>query len=286
MAKKSILKFVNISLTAVLVISVLFLARGIVSYGMMPSGRAGVVKEVPPPVKTKPPEPLLAYSSLTTNNVFGFPAMELRPLLTNSTTAGASPIELLGTVSGALGYAIISRGPSAAGQEVYRLGELIPQAGYLRSIEKDSITLENAGARTKIEIKDLEHIQEVPSGTAPPAGQERKFASETSKTSYLVDKGAVQEAMDNPSKILTQARMLPNFKDGKQDGFVVREIKPDGVFNAIGLKDGDVLLRINDYAISGPDAALRAFTALKGMDRMDLDIERAGQKLTLTYQIR
>jgi general secretion pathway protein C len=284
MAKRSILRFVNIILGAALVISVLFLARGIVSFGFTgPAGRGGTVKAAPPVVK--PPEPLTAYASLTKDNVFGLPAVELRPLLSNSASGGSSSIELIGTVSGALGYAIIARDSGPAGQEVYRLGELIPQIGYLRSIDKDSITVENAGTRTKVEIKDLEHIKEV-SPPAAGAAEERKFARETSKTSYLVDKGAVQEAMENPAKILTQARMLPNFKNGKQEGFVVHEIKPEGVFNAIGLQDGDVLLRINNFEISGPDAALRAFTALKGMDRMDLDIVRGGQKLTLTYQIR
>jgi type II secretory pathway component PulC len=52
------------------------------------------------------------------------------------------------------------------------------------------------------------------------------------------------------------------------------------------LQDEDVLLRINEFSIDKPESALQAFTALKGMDRIQLDIVRDGAKASLTYQMR
>jgi general secretion pathway protein C len=86
--------------------------------------------------------------------------------------------------------------------------------------------------------------------------------------------------------LLTEARLLPNILEGRQQGFVLTEMKPGGIYQSIGLQDGDVLLRINDFDISSPESALQAFTALKGMDVVQLDIIRDGTPMTLTYRIQ
>jgi general secretion pathway protein C len=79
---------------------------------------------------------------------------------------------------------------------------------------------------------------------------------------------------------------MPNIVDGKQKGFVLSEVKAGGIYQSLGLQNGDILLRINEYTISSPEAALQTFTALKGMDRVQLDIIRNGAKMTMTYQIK
>lgn len=63
-------------------------------------------------------------------------------------------------------------------------------------------------------------------------------------------------------------------------------MKKGGVYESLGLEDGDILLRVNDFPITGPESALQAFNALKGMDRIELDIMRRGQRISMTYQIR
>jgi len=45
-------------------------------------------------------------------------------------------------------------------------------------------------------------------------------------------------------------------------------------------------LRINEYDISNPERALQAFTALKGMERVQVDLIRSGSRMTMTYQIK
>ena len=85
---------------------------------------------------------------------------------------------------------------------------------------------------------------------------------------------------------MTDARFIPNVVDGRQQGFILRELKPGGIYQSLGLQNEDILLRINEYDISTPDTALQAFIALRGLDRADLDIVRNGSKMTMTYQIR
>jgi general secretion pathway protein C len=101
-----------------------------------------------------------------------------------------------------------------------------------------------------------------------------------------VDRDAVDAALLNPRQIMTDARLIPNTVEGKQEGFMVREVRPEGVYAKLGLRNGDVLLRVNEFSISDPETALQVFTALKGMERVELDILRNGSRMTLTYLIR
>jgi len=287
----------NFLLLLLLAISVLFFTRTLfglaISETAVKEAPAAKGAQAPAQVPQKTPE-LTEYASLTKNNVFGFPSSELKALggeITGGEALPSAEVSLIGTVSGALGYAVILRDSK---EEVYRVGESIPGVGKLASLRKNhAIILSPEGVSSKLPLKDLMMIKE---GEGQPAASfqsstqaspgEPRFAKETSKSSYVLDKTALDEALQNPSGILTHARLLPNFSAGRQQGFVVSEVKPRGVFDQLGIKNGDVLLRINQMEISGPDAALRAFAALKGMDRVELDIQRHGQKQTYTYEIR
>ena len=85
---------------------------------------------------------------------------------------------------------------------------------------------------------------------------------------------------------MTDARLLPSMKDGKVEGFRVSEVKPQGIFGTIGIKNGDVLLRMNDFPIDSPEKAMQSFASLKGQSRIRLDLIRDGQPTTFNYDIR
>jgi general secretion pathway protein C len=67
---------------------------------------------------------------------------------------------------------------------------------------------------------------------------------------------------------------------------MLREVRRNGLYDSLGMQNGDVLLRINSFNISNPENALQAFTALRGMDKVQLDIIRNNNRMTLNYQIR
>ncbi len=232
---------------------------------------------------------LLDYAPVTKDNIFGFPPMDLKPLTASSAQAPPASVNLIGTVSGAEGYAVVLRNSK---EELYKAGQTIPGVGYLKSVGKDSVDIRaGQGGDLNLKIKALANIENataVPIGGAAGMSQpvQNRYVASSSQDSYVLNRSAVEGAIRNPSSILADARMLPNMVNGKQEGFVMREVKPGGLFSSLGLQNGDVLLKVNNNEITGPDMALRAFTALQGLDRVDLDIIRGGQKLTLTYQIK
>jgi general secretion pathway protein C len=87
------------------------------------------------------------------------------------------------------------------------------------------------------------------------------------------------------SKVLSDARLTPVFTEGKAEGFRVTEIKPRGVFDAIGLRNGDILKRVNGYEMTTPEKAVQVLTALKGQRSIDLDVVRNGARMSFHYDI-
>ncbi len=136
----------------------------------------------------------------------------------------------------------------------------------------------------------------LPLGTAPlfshtfGAGNSAKspssFAKKIGERQYVLNSRKVQESIENPEHILTDARLLPNFVNGKQEGFAISEVVNDGLYHSMGLKNGDILLKVNGLQMSNPEVAIQAMTALKGMNRVNLDIIRNGKNMSMKYQMR
>lgn len=263
-----------------LIIAILFFIRDIVAV-VVPSGGT-----VPDTAKKSPGvvrHNLQDYAAILRDNPFGFPAGELRPL---SPAAGPSvseaDISLIGTISGRrdLSYAIFA--DKTGQQDVFKTGDKVFGLGILSKVGISKVVINANGRDIEVPLTDLAVVKEIKSGAVSTPGLGKK----TGESTYLVDPQRLQQAIERPEQIMTDARFIPNIMEGRQQGFVLREVKPGGIYQGLGLQNGDVLLRINEYAISNPESALQAFTALRGIDRAQLDIIRNGAKMTMTYQIR
>jgi general secretion pathway protein C len=201
--------------------------------------------------------------------------------------AAAAPgdLQLLGTAVGSFRetFALVLR-QSTREEKVFRLGDKVFDIGPLLTVSKDMIEIQSGASRVKLLAPTA--VPGQPSKTAPGATQPGSLASQVGAGSYVIDQRALNAALDNPGQAMTDARLLPNSKDGKVEGFRLSEVKPAGLFGMIGLKNGDTLLKINDFAIDSPDKAMQSFVSLKGQSRIRLDLVRDGQPLTLNYDIR
>jgi general secretion pathway protein C len=278
----------NVLLGIILVMSILFLVRDVISNHFekksslkkdagASSGVAAMHREMR----------FLEYAPLMKNNPFGISGGEMK-LLTSSAPANAQTMDLIliGTVAGPkeLSYAVFK---DAAGiQEVFRVGENIYGIGRLYSVKNDRALIRQGGKITEIPIEDIVKVREVKTQVPGTGASSSAFARMIGRGSYIVDQARLQQMIANPGQIMTDARLRPNTANGRQEGFALSEVKPNGIYQSLGLQDGDVLLRINEYDISNPERALQAFTALKGLDRVQIDLIRSGSRMTMTYQIK
>lgn len=244
------------------------------------------------PVRT---EELSFYAPILTSGLFGKAAQGQLSVITNAPAAVAqaapvtAPAELmlLGTVVGSFRetFALV-RHTTKNEERVFRLGDMVFDAGRLAEVgrEKAFIVINN---------KKVELLTPMTPPAAAPAGQpaaggphQPTAVSSSGAGNFVIDQRALNAALDNPAQAMSDARLLPSQKDGKVEGFKASEVKSNGVFSMIGIKNGDVLLRLNDFPMDSPDKALQSFIALKGQNRLKLDIVRDGQPQTFNYEIR
>ncbi|MEW6068217.1 MAG: type II secretion system protein N [Nitrospirota bacterium] len=279
--------FLNIALGISLIILTIFLLQDVISVYSKKQDKSKTYLPLTTNVNSiEQKKQIIEYSSILKNNPFGFDGGEIKLLNASSNIANnvqRVDILLIGTVVGPreLSYAVFK--DKSGQQEVFKIGDAVFDIGMLYSVKKDKVLVKRAERLTEIPFAEDVKVTEV-KGTAPtgiPA-----FAQGIGGNAYIVDQRKVQEAISNPAQLMTDARLRPNVSDGKKEGFILSEVKPGGIYYSLGLRNNDILLRINEYDISDPEKALQAFTALKGLDRVQVDLLRAGSRMTMTYQIK
>lgn len=242
----------------------------------------------------KPPvavEDLASFSPILEKGLFGKATQgKLTPIAQDG--EGKSPaatsqkdLLLLGTAVGSFNetFALIQK-LSTREERVFRLGDEVFGIGELVAVKKETAEILAGTARIKI-FTPMSAGAEAEK-MSPPAGQPATLASKVGAGSYVVDQRTLNAALDNIGQAMTDARLLPSMKDGKVEGFKISEVKPAGIFGMIGIKNGDVLLKMNDFPIDSPEKAIQSFVSLKGQNKIRLDLIRDGQPTTFNYDIQ
>lgn len=241
---------------------------------------------------------LMVFAPILAKGLFGKATQgALTPVLAKTSEKTQAPafnqsdFTLLGTVQGSSreSFALIQK-ISSKEERVFRLGDTVFNAGPLVTVKKEYVELLAGKVRTKI----FTPVASAASSSAPAASAHpvdgstaaTSLASQTSAGNYIIDQRALNASLDNIGQAMTDARLLPSMKQGKVEGFRVSEVKPQGIFGTIGIKNGDVLLRMNDFPIDSPEKAIQSLASLKGQSRIRLDLIRDGQPTTYNYDIR
>ncbi len=203
------------------------------------------------------------------------------------------PLTLVGTVEGlgTLSFAIVEdRGTRE--QQVFRLNEVVRDGAILAKVERNQVVLQ-LGAREQILVIYSDGTEDVAlpgSGAAPrgtdPAGSSAGGIRQVQPNRWVLDKQEVTAALSNLSQLLTKARVIPNFTDGKPDGFKIFSIAPDSLYAKIGLQNGDVLQQINGVEVKDPENFMRVFQQLKDESQIALDFVRNSRRESYSYEIR
>lgn len=245
----------------------------------------------PPPQSSKI-EDLAFYAPILTNGLFGkatqgpLTAIAAAPVGQAAAPATApAELMLLGTATGSFRetFALV-RNTVKQEERVFRLGDMVFDAGRLVEVKREQAFISVNGKKVEL-LTPLSPPMSEPAGQATPAPT-GAAVTRTGAGSFVIDQRALNAALDNPAQAMSDARLLPSLKDGKTEGFRASEVKPAGVFAMLGIKNGDVLLRLNDFPMDSPDKALQSFIALKGQNRLKLDVIRDGQPATFNYDIR
>ena len=126
------------------------------------------------------------------------------------------------------------------------------------------------------------------SGAPPPPSSAdfAQYVQKESETSYKINRQMLDEQLQDLTQLGMQARVIPNYRNGKYEGFKLVGVRPGSLYRAIGIRSGDIVRSINGKAINSPNKAMELFSEFKSANSLSLEVERRGQIETIQYSIQ
>jgi general secretion pathway protein C len=103
---------------------------------------------------------------------------------------------------------------------------------------------------------------------------------------YQISKQMLDEQLTDLTQLGMQARVIPNYRKGKYEGFKLVGVRPGSLYRAIGIRSGDIVRSINGAPINSPNKAMELFNQLKNSAAIQMEVERRGQIETFNYTIQ
>lgn len=176
-------------------------------------------------------------------------------------------------------YAIIYSDSEKA-QDIFTKDDRIFEQADLLSINSYAVKILYQGEEIVLELNEGGGKE------GGSSGKSKSTDSGASSQTIYVDSSKVDAALDNLPLLLTQARAVPYFKNGKSVGLRLFAIKNGSLFQEIGLQNGDVLKDINGESLGDITQALKIFEKLKVEKSLALSMERGRKEIVYNYEIK
>lgn len=147
----------------------------------------------------------------------------------------------------------------------------------VKAIERARVVLDNAG-----KLEELRLYEEDPNAPRakprPAPRQARRRPARPKET--LNDRLAKLNGEDGQgiSRLLSSARIVPHYDDsGAMQGMKVDAIKPDSLFEQVGLENGDVITEVNGIVVDRLEATSAIFDQLSSAEELNLTWQHQGE---------
>jgi len=240
-----------------------------------------IVMEQLPNAEESKRSPLSSFQVITGRNLFGSldkASEDVNEEEIEELELTSLKIALLGTVTGSEqnAFAVIEETDKRK-QGLYKIGDSVQNA-TVKKILREKVVLR---VGTKDEILTMEE-----SAASRRDKRRRPSKSNERGTTITVSRKDIQNSLKDINNLMSQVRIRPHFKDGKSDGLSVSRIKGGSIFSKLGLRNGDIVQKINGEPINSPDEVLMLYEKLKSGSRVSLEVTRRGKPKTMNYRFR
>jgi type II secretion system protein C len=256
-----------------------------------------------PPAAAIASEPYDRYSPVTERNIFSpedrgqklLPLVDKRSLIpaggNTGANRGSSPGNyiLMGTITGPGGHSwAILQEKGSRKQHFFRMHGNV-DGGRIVKVSRNQIQIERDGKRETLTLS-VEKTASRPAGKLlPPPRPAHSKGPEVKRLSanrFLVNREDVTAAVGNINQFMTQARLRPHFEMGKPSGYAVSEIVPGSLMEKLGLKNKDIIKKVNGLLVTRPEEVMQAYAQLQRDSNIEVEVERGGRTEVLRYEIR
>jgi general secretion pathway protein C len=240
--------------------------------------------------------PLRAYEAISLENIFNSKSGkddESKAVAQEETEQPMEETELnvllLGTAIGppADTFAVIEDRITRE-QDLYQVGDMVQEEARIVKVSRCRVVLNRDGTKEALECiePDERHPRQSRRMARRTQQNPESGIRKVSRNRYWIDQERVESALANVNKLMTQARVVPSLRGGKNQGWKLFAIRPKSIFKQIGLKSGDVIQSINGRDLLTPSEALEVFRELREATHFEVELMRKGRTRTLNYEIR
>ncbi|MFC1838704.1 type II secretion system protein N [Thermodesulfobacteriota bacterium] len=233
-----------------------------------------------------PSQKLSDYRIIQNRNIFGETPQKSEiheeiPELDNLEPTSLKII-LMGTIFGdSRNAAAIIQDNIKKSQDLYRIGDSIQNA-IIKNILRGKIVLSYNG-RDEILVMDEPDSR---GNTVTPPGVSTATQARTGsppQRTITLKRDDIIESFENLNELAT---ISPHLTDGRTDGLSIAGIRTGSIFRKIGLRNGDIIKRIDGNEITGTGDFVTLYNNFKSVDTISVDIIRRGQEYTYNYRLR
>jgi general secretion pathway protein C len=151
-------------------------------------------------------------------------------------------------------------------------------------IERRRVVLDEGGALRELNLAEEDGPAGAPAplraaARANPRRPARAPAPPVDATAVPAPSGRT------PAQLFQDARILPKYTEGQMVGVQISSIKPGGVFEKMGLQDGDVITELNGIRIDSPEQSSKILLQLTSTEQFRLEVDRAGGSTTVDVDL-
>jgi hypothetical protein len=150
-----------------------------------------------------------------------------------------------------------------------------------------------------VELKYVEGVAGTSSVDVPKGGTRPRPDATTNPTDFksyrdpndpnrwFIDTREREYAFQNEAIVFNQIDMRPYVQDGVTTGMLISRVDGGSLPDRRGLKVGDVVQTINGVKVDSIEAVKRIIqdNSIRSADSVAVELERAGQKMSVTFQI-
>jgi general secretion pathway protein C len=228
--------------------------------------------------------PLQNYGVITERNLFQSTLKTVSDKQLDGGLFGASqgvmPFDLRGTIAGgdSFGFIIIEeRGKNK--QRLYRLGDTIGSSRLIK-ITRNTAIIKSGDREITLKIKDT------PEGSLlsrSQAMQQQASQANLPHSGMAISRSEARKRMYDLKSIMTQSVVRPYFEAGTQEGFIISDIKPDSIYQQLGLQNGDIIIDANGKRIQTADDIMQIVNIMQSGGNIALSLKRNGKAETINY---
>jgi len=272
-------------------VGIFYKVIGLQLFSRITGGRAAPAPAVPPPVAAAAKEAFDTYKIIMDRNLFG----STDKTVAEKQMAGKAGdpgdvtqlLTLKGTVAGdsQYGFAIIEE-KGKPKQILYKVGGTVLGAQVVK-IKRNAVVLKTADREVTLKMAErpVSPIVPPPGATGGPAGQAATGTS-VSPGAVVLSRSEVNSYLKDMGSLLSTAQIRPYFTAGVPDGFMISNIRPDSIFQKLGVVNGDIIQGIDDRQIKTADDMVNFYNRLKSGSPMTLRLKRQGRQEAYQYTFR